>query len=149
MRFLTLLLFSLSPFAIKAQCAELTLATLQGIQRAEPSQKDAHIQSLGFDPVSQQKDKVTYHKCWRNSETGKVVYEQKIFWDQTESVVTFLTLNRDHFFNLRRSIEERHGGNSTKDVNGVYIGRLFEYHFGLVSNDGHEYYKVSIAFKKG
>ena len=148
MRFTYLLFCALiAPFLAQAQCSEFTLAMLHGVQRAEAPQKDAKIQSFGFDLYQDKNGQKTYRKCWRNTELGQVVYEQKLSWDPVKNTVIFLTLNREHFLGLRRSIEERQHSSGATESPDVYIGRMFEYHFGVVSNDGHEYFKVSIAFK--
>lgn len=147
MRFIYLLLLPLlTPFLTSAQCAAFTLTMLQGVQRAEAAQKDYQIQSLGFDLHQDKNGQKIYRKCWRNTEMGQVIYEQKLSWDPVKNTVVFMTLNKEHFLSLRRAIEERqHSSGATEDPN-VYIGRLFEYHFGIISNDGHEYFRVSIAF---
>jgi len=48
---------------------------------------------------------------------------------------------------LRSSIEERNGGIGKSEDPGLYIGRIFQYRFGMQSYDGHEYYKVTISNK--
>lgn len=147
MRFIYLLFcLFLIPALVQAQCSEFTLTMLQGVQRAEVQYKDAKIQSFGFDLHQDKAGQKIYRKCWRNTDVGQVIYEQKIIWDPAKNTIVFMTLNKEHFLSLRQSIESRqHSSGATEDPN-VYIGRMFEYHFGLVSNDGHEYYKVSIAF---
>jgi hypothetical protein len=130
-----------------AQCSEFEITMLQAIQRAEPGQKDAKIQSFGFDPYSSQNGRRIFNKCWKGNVDGKTIYEQKIILEEKQNTYTFLTLNQEHFMRLRSAIEDRNGGIGKSEDPNIYVGRMFLYRFGMQSYDGHEYYKITISNK--
>jgi hypothetical protein len=144
-------LFLLLPFQTSAQCSEFLLTALHAIQRADAAGKDAKIQEYGFDLHKMMNGENTetkvYDKCWKGDQDSKNIYEQKIYWHTHNNTIEFMTLDREHFLSLRRSIEDRQRASGGRGSD-VYIGRVFEYHFGLQNVDGNEYHRVLISFKK-
>lgn len=143
------LLFFLLPFLTKAQCPEMTLGALQILQKTDATLKEAKILEMGFDLQSEYVSKGntyrTYSKCWQTTIGDKAFFEQKILWNTSQNNVTFLTLNKDHYQNLRNAIQERHP--STAGVSDWVIGKMFQYRFAPQAMDGLQYEGVWIDFK--
>ncbi len=141
-----LLLFTAS--FLSAQCPEFQLVTLQSLQRAEADIKEAKILECGFDLGKTSATSRLYNKCWLGSSNGKQYYQQMIVWNFAANTIQYMTLDENHYRNLRASIEERRsstftGGNGQNE----YIGKLFRYNFSRQSVDGAEYFVVLIARK--
>ncbi len=146
----TPLLFVLLLFAIpflSAQCPEFQLVALQSVERADASAKEAKILECGFDLAKSSAASRVYNKCWLGTSNGKQYYQQVIVWNFAANTIQYMTLEENHYKNLRASIEERRSSTFTGGGQNEYIGKMFRYNFSRQSLDGAEYYVVLIALK--
>lgn len=138
----------LAPLHLRAQCSEITLGTLQVIEKAAPVDKEAKILNLGFDLISESGTGAAntrkYHKCWHTTDNGQAIYEQVIYWRTNVNDITFLTLNERSFDSLKKAIDERH---STGGGKQTVVGKVFRYSFDKQSVNGYEYFAVTVALK--
>lgn len=140
-----LLLFSLS--FLSAQCPEFQLVALQSVERADAAVKEAKILECGFDLGKSSSTSRVYNKCWLGTSNGKQYYQQVIVWNFGANTIQYMTLEENHYKNLRASIEERRSSTFTGGGQNEYIGKMFRYNFSRQSLDGAEYYVVLIALK--
>jgi hypothetical protein len=132
-----------------AQCPDLSLSELQGIQRSDGSERETAIEATGFDLSTETSASRRYNRCWRSTEPdGKVLYDQALLWNKKTGHSTFLLTNKKAFLRLRQEIEGRSGGSTyTKEQSEIYVGQKFRYEFFLQNMDGLEYYAVKVSLK--
>ena len=153
MRILTNVLFLIfcSPPAIDAQCPDFDLQALQSVLRMPVPEREAKITDLGFDFDADIKDGIDdvrqYHKCWRSSSAGNIVYEQVLQWNFGLNSIVFLTLDEKDYTALHENIVGRAEKTGGTDAGNTYIGRLYRYYFGVQQVNGIDYYMVSIRSK--
>ena len=132
--------------ALGAQCAAVSLNTLQVIQNASPDEKESKILSAGFDlrQAVVQKDKVTkvYSKCWATSGSKKDYYEHKLFWNAGNDSVKFAMLNETEFQAFRKTLDERHPSGAGASV---VVGKKFTYYLGFEKIDNVDYYTLTLV----
>ncbi len=134
---------------IQAQCTGLPLGDLQYLQRANPDQKDNKILDLGFDLRSEFQNRGAfirgYSKCWNTTIKQNTVYDQLIWWNQSNNSITWFTRNEKQYSSLRRSIVERKGSGKVTENPDFIVGQQFRYRFGGQKVDGIDYFFVTIS----
>ena len=141
----TLFLAVLSMTQARAQCREVSLNVLQGIQSVSPDEKENKILSAGFDlrQAVTQKGVTTkiYTKCWVTSAKRKDYYEHKLLWNLNDNSIKFAMLSQDQFDVFRKTLDERHPSGIGSPV---VVGKMFTYYLGTEAIDGIDYYSVSV-----
>lgn len=128
-RILFLFIPAFFPIFLAAQCPVMSLGALQSLENADPSMKESKILELGFDLQAEftrggQAIK-QYSKCWSNTVSSVVRYEQLLYWNTDANTITFLTSNKAHQKALRDAVTAKHPG-----AGDVAYGQHFVYRFG-------------------
>jgi hypothetical protein len=131
---------------LNAQCATMTINTLQVLQRAVPGERESKILAAGFDlrqavTTSGTTSKV-YSKCWMTTIKGTSYFDQKIIWNLHTDSIKFATLNEGQFQALRQEVDARH----PHGVGAVVVdGKMFRYYFGVEKMDGADYWTLALT----
>ncbi|MCB9356898.1 MAG: hypothetical protein R2791_01575 [Saprospiraceae bacterium] len=139
---------ALLPFCLSAQCSEMTLGTLQVIEKTPPHEKENKILDLGFDLTKETGSGATntrhYEKCWETTDKGQAMYQQIILWRTNANDITFLTLHQNVHQKIKNAINEKHQNDGGSQV---VLGKMFRYSFNTQYINGYTYYAVTLAMR--